>query len=112
MDLYKITQDLLYVQINVFDTRMEKNELVSIFMNGITGNRTASSRLCVSIKAENSTSLSLCVAMARPSQTGGGAVCKAPTSPGETAVVGLPAGYADCEKGFTLKTTTTKIQLN
>lgn len=55
------------------------------------------------MNAENSTSLSLCVAMALPSQTGGGAACRGPTSPAETAVAGLPAGYADCVKGLTLQ---------
>lgn len=42
------------------------------------------------MKAENSTSLNLCVAIARPSQTGGGAACSGPTSPADTAVAGLP----------------------
>ena len=63
---------------------------------------TASSLFCDSIKADYSTSLSLCVAMARPSHTGGGAVCRGPTSPAETAVAGLPAGYEDCANGLTL----------
>lgn len=55
------------------------------------------------MKAENSTSRSLCVAIALPSHTGGGAVCSGPTSPAETAVAGLPVGYAAWVKGFTLK---------
>lgn len=55
------------------------------------------------MKAENSTSLNLCVAIALPSHTGGGADCKAPTSPADTAVAGFPAEYAACANGFTLK---------
>lgn len=65
---------------------------------------TASSRFWDSMKAENSTNLNLCVAIALPSHTGGGAVCRGPTSPADTAVAGLPVGYAACVKGFTLKT--------
>lgn len=45
------------------------------------------------MKAENSTSLNLCVAIALPSHGGGGGACNAPTSPEETAVAGLPVGY-------------------
>jgi hypothetical protein len=62
------------------------------------------------MKAENSTSLNLCVAMARPSQGGGGGACPGeasrPMSAAEdTAVAGLPAEltpYGDCANGFTL----------
>lgn len=57
------------------------------------------------MKAENSTSRNLCVAIARPSQGGGGGACTPPMlkSPEETAVAGLPAGYDVCGNGFTLK---------
>jgi hypothetical protein len=50
------------------------------------------------MNAENSTSLSLCVAMARPSQGGGGWVCT--ISPLDTAVAGFPV-YAGWGKGLT-----------
>lgn len=56
------------------------------------------------MKAENSNSLNLCVAIALPSHGGGGGgACREPTSPDDTAVAGLPPGYDDCGKGLTLQ---------
>lgn len=53
---------------------------------------TVSASRCCSMKAENSTSLNLCVAMALPSHGGGGGACKLPTSGEDTAVAGFPVG--------------------
>lgn len=80
--------------------------ILNLYMYNILNMLTVSASLWCSIKAENSTSLNLCVAIARPSHGGGGGAWRPPTSPEETAVAGFPAGYDVCGKGFTLKKNT------
>lgn len=55
----------------------------------------------ISINAENSNNLNLCVAIARPSHGSWAGGRPASISP-DTAVDGLPAGYGCCANGFIL----------
>lgn len=85
-------RDIQFVSRNMYVDRTRGQEMRSVLT--VSGSRGCSTN------AENSTSLSLCVAMARPSHGGGGATSVPPGTP-TTPTPGTPL-YPAPGKGLTL----------